>query len=820
MITEELTLNRLRRNFESSDFQNSYTSLMLNETQRLNNDKLKHLLKIAIIFLNYGEYNLTKLGYRIILRYSNLYSDFQPLYDVTINKGYIPVSKFIEDKHFGSTHQDNFFRAFFSAYKENFKESDKFYSLGQKNIVRYSRESNENFVIIAPTSYGKSEIIISKIINHRESKICIIVPSKALLAQTKKRLLENEVIATTIRRIITHPDMYKGTEGNFVAVLTQERLLRLLQRNPSFSLDLLLVDEAHNLLKGDSRAILLAQVLMIVKKRNPSTILNFFTPFISNHDNLKIPYSQYGLSSQSTNEYIKVEQFFYCDLTGDKKLYFYDQFVDKSFDCNNSIEQDEISVINKYKADKNIVYLNKPRDIEKLALSLRTDTRSSENIDFDELLSSIADFVHPEYNLLKCIRNGVVYHHGGMPDIVRLYVENIFSKLHFLKFIVTSSTLLEGVNIPAKKIFLLTTKIGRSNLSKSEFKNIIGRICRFSEVFNLENGDLGMLEPEIYLIKGGYEARNANHPSFLKQRAKVDISFEDNVQNVLLKEDEGTLNQADRTKIFESLEYLENIEPQTVSIEGVEYVESLIAKLCFKNNVYDFDIKENEEILLQNLESWNSAEITNESEVLDAIYNIFLLNVDISEVNLKRLENEAARNFYSMILSYRTNGSTYKQMIARFVNYWKGVDNKIVYVGPRWGEIVRDEENRTPTYVDLSTKSDNELTNLAIIKIKEEQDFLDNSLLKYVEILKELDLLNLELYDRIKYGSSNQSVISLLKNGFSIELAHVITKAIYRDYISIDTETDEVHIREDIVGAMEAAQENKILIFELSYHLN
>jgi hypothetical protein len=48
------------------------------------------LLKFAVIFLNYGEKELEKFGYRIILSYSNLFNDYVPLYDISINKTDFP----------------------------------------------------------------------------------------------------------------------------------------------------------------------------------------------------------------------------------------------------------------------------------------------------------------------------------------------------------------------------------------------------------------------------------------------------------------------------------------------------------------------------------------------------------------------------------------------------------------------------------------------------------------------------------------------------------------------------------------------------------
>ena len=103
---------------------------------------------------------------------------------------------------------------------------------------------------------------------------------------------------------------------------------------------------------------------------------------------------------------------------------------------------------------------------------------------------------------------------------------------------------------------------------------------------------------------------------------------------------------------------------------------------------------------------------------------------------------------------------------------------------------------------------------------KEEQDFIEFNLLKYIDILSELELINLTFYEQIKYGSSDKKIITLLKNGFSIELAKCITQENYINYISIDNQKDEIIISENIIKEMEINGENKILIFEIKYHIN
>ena len=824
MDIQQISLSEFRKNLSSSFFEESFIKLQLNE--ELNNQELQHLLKNAIVFTNFGDNDLQKLGYKILVSYSNKYSDYKPLYDYAINKGYIPISKLIELKHTNnSDFNDHFFNLFFSAFQENFKEKDYYISNGQKKLIEFSTQSNSNFVLIAPTSYGKSEIIVEKVYSNLDKKLCIIVPSKALLAQTKKRLL-NHSSNNNLQRVITHPEMYKGTEQSFVAVLTQERLLRLLQKNISLKLDVVLIDEAHNLFgdkKNDGRSILLAQTIIILKSRNENVILNFFSPFISNPENLKVKQSNYEITSQNTDEFIKTEKYYICNLydsPGELKLY--EQFSNSLINTQ-IIYSDPIELLNTEKANKNIVYLNRPKHIEDFSIEY-ANRLSDIEIPFTEIISTIADFLHPDYNLIKCVKKGIVYHHGGMPEIIRLYVENIFSEYNDLKFVITSSTLLEGVNIPAEKIFLLSTKKGRGNLSVSQFKNLIGRINRFSEIFNPVNGNLGLLEPEIYVIKSKYEHQRANTETFIKSRARTEIKIEDDVNNLLLK-DEQSLNPSDKEVLNKSLEYLENIEPNSTNLIDVDYVQSEIAKLCYKNNIYDFNIKQFESQLNENLNNYQETLfpiISDSNQLIEAISLIFFNDIEILDDNIKRLQNISARRFYAMILEWRSSSASYKEMIASFIKYWSSLDkyNPLIYIGEKWGEEKRNFTDFKTLYVDLRKKDTLQRINLAILKIKEEQDFIEFNLLKYIDILSELQLIDSEFYDQIKYGSSDKRIITLLKNGFSIELAKCITKQEYANFISINSELDEIIIQSVLVNEMEANSENKILIFEIKFHIN
>lgn len=818
----ELKLLDFRRKSQNSDFTSLFEKLILNK--EISDEEIQYLLKTAIFFLNFGDTYLQKLGYKILVVYCNRYNDYKPLYDFAINKGFIPISKFIESKN--STEKDSFFNMFFSAFHENFKEQSYYLSNGQKKLTEFSNSSDKNLVIIAPTSYGKSEIIIKKILDNLNKKICVIVPSKALLAQTKKRLLNQSISDYQIQRVITHPEMYKGTEESFISVLTQERLLRLLQKNEELSLDLILIDEAHNIFgdkKDDERAILLAQVVIILKKRNPNISLNFYSPFIADFNNLKINQIELELESENIDEFIKTEKYFICDLrNGKNQLELYDQFSNQFF--NTNIEYEDIfDLLLKENSKKNIIYLNRPMHIEELSNDLMN--KIEDTFEIGDIEETISDFIHPNYKLINCIKKGIVYHHGGMPEMIRLYVEDIFSKYNFISFIITSSTLLEGINIPAEKIFLLSIKKGKNtNLTNSQFKNLIGRVNRFSEIFNNETGDLRLLEPNIYILKNKYTASNANIKNFISQRAKIESQIEDNINNVLLKT-VGDLNIEEKEILKNSLESLENIEPNTTDLENPYYVQSEIAKLCYKNNINDFDIKISEEQLIENLNNYKRqlfSIINNSNDLIEAIASIFFNEIDLKDSNISRLVNPPARRFYAMLVEWRSRSASYKEMISSFLRYWETLrgEDLLIYVGTKWGVDKRSFTDRMPLYIDLRNKNIPERVNIAILRIKEEQDFIEFNLLKYIEVLSELELVDHTFFDKVKYGSGDRKTIILLKNGFSIELAKCINKEEYNSLISFNLELDEVNINPAIISTMEENFENKILIFELKYHIS
>ena len=647
--------------------------------------------------------------------------------------------------------------------------------------------------------------------------ICILTPTKALLAQTRWRILNAKIDG--INKIVVHPEMYNPGDTNCLAVLTQERLLRLLKDNPNLSFDYVIVDEAHDILASDQREELLATAIIILNKRNPSTAFKFLTPFLKQCKNLKVRYTEYDLSHYMIEEQIKTERFFLYDALQHNGLFMYDQYVNEWYECPTEPKNLTcIQFIQRHSADKNIIYFNKPVDIENFAVEMMQCLPDiSISTELEEAINNISQYISSEYTLVQCLKKGVIYHHGAVPDSIRLYIEHLYTVFPEIRYVITSSTLLEGVNIPASRMFLMDNRKGRSNLSASNFRNLIGRVCRFSEVFNPATGSMDKLEPEIFFVKGKYYRQDANLHDYIPSVARVDKEIVDLVENVLLEN--ATINQKNEKNLNQAREFIENYEEGTIKDYSERHIHTKTGRACIHNNIFELDVFLYEDNLEQRLSYIKEQHgmITNCGMLISVIRACFLPFIENTResANLLRFKNTAAANYYRMFLSWKLQSYPYKQMVSHILGYWKSliIDQKdtVVFVG-RWGDIKRDLGHFN-LWTDISRKNHAQLVNLAIVRIKEEQDFIDNTLMKYVEVLNDLQMIDPTLYLELKYGTSNPEEIVLIRNGISLSLAKLLLEK-YTDMVSIDTLNDKISFSSDLIGRMADQEENQILIYE------
>lgn len=808
---DKLTLRKLY----NTEFPELYKKLQIGV--KLSDIELEKILSIGIFLTGLEDKNLQKLGYRLFLLYSKITDDYKPLYELSLNKGLIPISKFIENNLNYSEKYGNLYTEINSIVSDGFKWNNSYQTIGQSKLFKDAIELKlKSQIIVAPTSYGKTELILSFIDQNKFKKICIISPTKSLLAQTKKRILNK----FGYRKIITYPEMYNVKDEKIIAVLTQERLLRLLQDNPDLKFDLLVVDEAHNILDGfseeNTRSLILTSVIIICKKRNENIICKYLTPFLKSKDSLNIKYITNDAKWYSVVESVKSETFYFYDLEKNKKVLLdqYSTMKEKLIELQVDDLGDDADVVISNCDNKNIIYLNSPKKLENFAYKLFSKLPEKQIPILNKAANDLREHVHEDYKLADYIEKGVIYHHGSITEPIRHFIEDLYVNVPEIKMLIDNSTLLEGVNIPATKMFILDPYKGNAYLSPSSFKNLIGRVCRFGEIFNNSTGDLKYLLPEIHIVKGGYCRKSFKVENFVKGRKILVEDYDkisDDIKNPLL-----TNSDSDEAKKKKAEDILENISHCDAIIDNnSNKAKTKVGQLCFENNINIFDILEIEKKIDNEVENINKA------QSIDTVFNIidylFFSKINDSKGeynNLKRLREPEAQKFYKMLINWRIIGLTTKDMINKIVGYWNTLieeQSKIVYVG-KWGDKTRGGYN---TYwTDISEKDKYTKVNLAIVRLKEEYDFIDNEIVKYIEVLYSLELIEESLYLNIKYGTDDKTKIALLNCGISRILSKLLQEK-YSDMFEADIDNSTVTFSSKLVSKMLKNNENGVLISEV-----
>ena len=817
---QEISIKELAK----TRFKEIYTEL-LRGSQMSDGDIVK-LLAIAVLLLNHKAPELRRLGYRITLFYGNLTGRYEPLYDVAVNSGLLPVTAVI-GKSFEKNERlsRSFIQNIVSSYVDTFRDQGMVLTEQQDALRNFVQDEYDNSsVVIAPTSYGKSELIIKSVKDNPSKCILILVPSKALLAQTKKRLIYADI--PKLGKVVTHPEMYSPKRNNRAFVLTQERLNRLLSEHTTLKFDMVFVDEAHNLLQGNDRNELLATMLCVLGARSPQTSFKFLTPFLCNELNVRVRYLDMTPKGFRVDEYIKSERFYVQDFRAGKndgKLKLYDHFLNQWLEIDRKYKNC-FDLIKSESLAKNIIYGNAKKRIERFALDLAETLPNIECPLVQKACDELEDAFDKQYRLISCLRKGVMYHHGSIPDTIRLYLENLFHQSRCMKYLVCNSTLLEGVNLPIERLFVFDYSKGGRNLTSSQFKNLVGRVNRFSEVFAPEAGaTLKKLESSIYLLGvDNFTNKRSNLLTFYEKSVNVSIVDQDSVGNVLLEATtivDGAMTDRHRDAVAR----LENLQPGVVTDQECKYVKTTVGRLLIANSVSEIDVftaeDEIDEAISMSVDSHGL--IDSADRLLLEIKKCFIDKFDDNRTysDLRRLKNKANIDFYAMFLDWKLKQYSVKQIIRSTLKYWRELYEKkgsdFVYVG-NWGDT-KYGDSKYSYWVRISTKDDVEKINLAIVRLKEEDDFFDNKIFKFVEILNGVGAVDPDFYKRIKYGTTDDVKIKLIREGYSRGLAELLLDR-YPQYVRLDS-NGEVQVSSRVVGLMENNEESDLLIFEAQMNL-
>lgn len=794
----------------NSNFINTYKNFILKRFDYLTDDDYSKILAFALLMFKSKNIELIKFGYNLIVSYSIYKDDLIPLYEISLYNWNTPILKLIQKSNC-KYKRNNFFEEIENISAEYLKSENKdiYYTKEQLEMQEDFINIDSDTAIIAPTSFGKTELLKDYVNNnYLKRNICIIVPTKVLINQLRgdfQNFFKNHQVQP---KIVTHYDTkFDETKSN-IFILTQERLFKLVfDKKTRVVFDTLLIDEAHNIFEKNERAILLAKTIILLKSINNNLQIKYFSPIIENFNSLYAKYVDNNLIKEiKVQPLIKVNRFYIADFK-EKKHQVYDEMTNDFFDLEEHLIEDKFNFIFDKSMSKNLLYFNSPNSIRKEIHEFVSKLNIIDDPILDDIINSLKDYVHKDYDLIDCIKHGVVYHYGVMPDNVRMFIEACTKEHKFIKFVFCTSTLLEGVNMPFDKMFICEIKKGKANISYHQLKNLIGRVNRYSTIFDNSNGSLKNLISEIYFIKD--KNSKSNYDNFIKERLSLYLSDEtkkDKITNPLLESSNTNIPEKE-------MQYLSSLV-DNINIENKEkyIIKTEIGKAMLESNVIEFDIKKYEYAIEDKIKKCNI-----DDDLLDKICSIFIEDIELESDNkfaIYRLKQEKAKNYYRMFFQWRMKNASLTEKISRTIHYWKNYgDKKNIFVGERWGNKKRNFTDIKKLYIDITNMPDKEIVNYAILRLKEEDEYIDYSLMKFIELLYKFKKVSDKEYNLIQYGTDNIVQIFFLKDGLSSELSQLLSTK----YISYVIKVGELYkLKENILQNFD---DNKILLNELKYYV-
>lgn len=390
-------------------------------------------------------------------------------------------------------------------------EPEKYFFEPQKRM--FDGFDNKLFSFSAPTSLGKSFVmqmfIKSKIISDERKNYAIIVPSRALITEVSKNLAQElgTLLFEKNYKIVNSAGAtaLENSGSNFIFVMTPERLLYLLILRSGIQIDYLFIDEAQKIIKKDGRSTFYYQIVGILSQTRQTHII-FSSPNIPNPE-VYLPmihgYWQDSSYRLRTTFSPVCQEKMLVDLK-ENQCYMYDDHNEELLSIG-SFDGGLIDLVRQLGIEKrNIVYFGSKKKVVEYAKKYADMLNPVNDPELHDLADYIRQTIHKDYYLADLVEKGVAYHNGALPSPIRSRIEDLFKKqdgMHGIKTLFCTSTLLEGVNLPADNLFVADyTNGGNPPMSGVEFRNLMGRVGRIQ--YNLYGNVVFVCIPHVSTKEG------------------------------------------------------------------------------------------------------------------------------------------------------------------------------------------------------------------------------------------------------------------------------------------------------------------------------
>ena len=317
--------------------------------------------------------------------------------------------------------------------------------------------SGKNVVLSATTSVGKSLVVDAVISAKKFNHVAIIVPTIALIDETRRRLTKS---FATSHDIITHPTQKSDPTRATIFVLTQERALA---RDDLDRVEFFVIDEFYKLdLRHEDQDRAVDLNLCFNKLARQGSQFYLIGPHINAVDGLASEYEHFFIPSEFATVAFDLIPF---GLPRDG-----DERKNKLIELCREID------------DPTLIYCQSPPKAAEAAECLLRAKVLPASAETNAAVAWLEREYPEEWVLTRALRYGIGIHHGNVPRAIQQYMVRAF-EAGAIKFLICTSTIIEGVNTVAKNMIVYDRRLNRSTFNSFTFKNIAGRAGRMGKYF-------------------------------------------------------------------------------------------------------------------------------------------------------------------------------------------------------------------------------------------------------------------------------------------------------------------------------------------------
>lgn len=394
-----------------------------------------------------------------------------------------------------------------------------------------SMDKDKILGISAPTSAGKSFVILLKLISrliNEDIDIVYIVPTLSLLNQvTEDFNREIKRIGIDDCWISNSFDENQMIGKRNVYIMTQEKAISAFSDSEKAFLKklILVADEIQNIERikedTDQRSKILFDTLVEFRYKENVEQIIISGPRIEEID--KVGKSIFGIETVDHTTSISPVLNLTYSIKKDGRKYFLKQYCALTEEPMIR-EIENVDLIEGYgqkrytdkylgylngfvngvgENEQNIIFAPTSNSARKIALALD----STESDLAKELIQYYQTTIRDNYSLCQTLSKGVAYHHGKLPMHVRRTLEKAITD-KIIKNVVCTTTLLQGVNLPAQNVFIrnphlyISKNKDSQELTNYEMANLRGRAGRLLKDYV---GRTFVMDEDEFSETDGYE---------------------------------------------------------------------------------------------------------------------------------------------------------------------------------------------------------------------------------------------------------------------------------------------------------------------------